>query len=69
MADDNKTEAETKVPSKKESAVHGKVKEAVDEFVDKHLRNSPFSRNTPAWNHLQERIPLLIEGITQKVEG
>ena len=29
-------------------------------WIDAHLRNSPFSRDTPAWNHLQAAIPHLI---------
>ena len=34
-----------------------------DKWVDECLRNSVFSRNTEAWNHLVESLPKLVEGI------
>lgn len=61
------TDAKTakKGPSKIEEA----VVRGVDAFVDQHLRNSSFSRDTPAWNHFQEGLPALIGSIVTELEG
>lgn len=45
------------------------VKRGVDEFTNVHLRNSDFSQDTPAWNHFQAGLPVLIESITKEVKG
>lgn len=44
-----------------------KVKAVVDGWVSAHLRNSDFSRNTEAWNHLMKSLPKLVEGIVKEV--
>lgn len=44
-----------------------KVRAVVDEWVGAHLRNSDFSRNTEAWNHLMKSLPKLVEGIVKEV--
>lgn len=46
-----------------------KAKRAVDAFIAKHLRNSDFSRDTPAWNHFQAGLPVLIGCIAAEMEG
>jgi len=78
MSEDNTAEVKpAKFPIAKENAkvdaektsTEAKVKAGVDAFVAKHLRNSAFSRDTLAWNHLQEGLPLLIELVTKEVEG
>lgn len=51
-------------PSKTEQA----AKRAVDRFIDDHLRNSDFSRDTPAWNHFQAGLPVLIGYIAEEME-
>lgn len=50
-------------PSKEQRA-----KAAVDKFIDQHLRNSPFSLDTPAWNHFQAGLPVLIGCIISEME-
>lgn len=45
------------------------VKRGVEAFVANHLRNSDFSRDTPAWNHFQAGLPALIESIVKEVKG
>lgn len=45
------------------------VTRGVDAFVASHLRNSDFSRDTPAWNHFQAGLPALIESIVKEVKG
>lgn len=37
-------------------------------WVDKHLRNSAFSQDTAAWNHLQGVLPLLGPMIKGEIE-
>lgn len=73
MADDNAIEektisAKTTVPTKVDS-VRTAVREAIDEHVATLLRNSNFSRDTPAWNHFNQSIPALVEGIVTAVKG
>lgn len=65
MDEDKKTGAKPKAPD----AIEEAVKRAVDGFIDQHLRNSDFSRDTPAWNHFQAGLPVLIESITKEVKG
>lgn len=48
-------------------SAEAKVKAAVDSWVNRHLRNSDFSRNTAAWNHLNNVLPNLVEGILKEV--
>lgn len=50
-------------PSKEQRA-----KAAVDKFIDQHLRNSDFSLDTPAWNHFQAGLPVLIGCIVSEME-
>lgn len=57
--------AKAKAPDKTEEA----VRRGVEAFVDGHLRNSDFSRDTPAWNHFQAGLPALIESIVKEVKG
>ena len=65
MDEDTKTGANKKAPDPiKEAVARG-----VAVFMDTHLRNSDFSRDTPAWNHFQEGLPVLIESITKEVKG
>lgn len=53
----------------KPDAVTEAVTRGVNSFVDAHLRNSDFSRDTPAWNHFQAGLPALIEAIVKEVKG
>lgn len=39
----------------------------VEHWVDKHLRNSPIARDTPAWNHLMGSLAALKAIIEQEV--
>lgn len=48
--------------------VEGRAKAAVDKFIAEHLRNSDFSLDTPAWNHFQAGIPVLIGCIASEME-
>lgn len=65
-------EAEQTAPKAKPAATD-RIKEAVQRGVDNHiatdLRNSDFSRDTPAWNHFQATLPALIESIVKEVKG
>lgn len=63
MADDKKKEAPKKSPT--ELA----IERGVTAFVDQHLRNSTFSQDTPAWNHFQAGLPVLIGCIAKELEG
>lgn len=49
------------------SVVEAKIQAAVDRWTSEHLRNSPFSQNTEAWNHFQLGLPALIKGIVKEV--
>lgn len=51
------------------SAVEQAVARGVDEFVATHLRNSPFSRDTTAWNHFHEGKSALVGSIVKQLEG
>lgn len=63
------TEAETPNVAKTPSEFDAAVTRGVDAWIDTHLRNSDFSRDTPAWNHFQAGLPALIESIKQEVKG
>lgn len=45
------------------TSAESKAKAVVDEWVSSCLRNSDFSRNTEAWNHLMKSLPKLVAGI------
>lgn len=68
MEDKKNTGAKPKAPVPVDT-VEKAVKRGVDAFIDAHLRNSSFSRDTPAWNHFQAGLPVLIESITKEVKG
>lgn len=71
MAEDSETQKvsteKNSVPSarRESEARAGKVVEA---FFAKHLRDTPFSQDTTAWNHLQAGIPVLIGLIADEME-
>lgn len=62
MADEKKVADKAPTAEQKASA-------AVEAFIDAHLRNSSFSRDTVAWNHFQAGIPVLIGCIVKEMEG
>lgn len=62
------TTSKTPAAKRSGSSVEQKAKAAVDKFVDQHLRNSDFSLDTPAWNHFQAGIPVLIGAIVSEME-
>lgn len=64
MADKDET-----TPAPKPDKITEAVTRGVDAFVANHLRNSDFSRDTPAWNHFQAGLPALIESIVKEVKG
>lgn len=51
------------------SVLEAKIQAVVEQWTSAHLHNSPFSRNTEAWNHFQFGLPALIKGIVKEVEG
>jgi hypothetical protein len=51
------------------SVLETNVKTAVEQWINSHLRDSPFSQNTPAWNHFVDGLPALVKGIVKEVEG
>ena len=53
----------------KVNPLEAKVRAGVDAFIAVHLRNSSFSQDTPAWNHFQAGLPVLIEAIVKELEG
>lgn len=67
MEEQNKS-PRTKVTKSSALSMEQKAKAAVDKFVDQHLRNSDFSLDTPAWNHFQAGIPVLIGAIVSEME-
>lgn len=67
--------AETKAPltprpqiGKVKRTAEERAKAAVNKFVADHLRNSDFAQDTPAWNHFQAGIPVLIGCIVSEME-
>lgn len=68
MAGSKRVQEEPKSEEAKGSDIESLVSKGVDAFVSKHLRNTPFSRDTSAWNHLHERLPALKEEIVQSIE-
>lgn len=62
----DKTEAK---PPEKKKTVEQAVRDGVDAFVVKHLRNSDFSRDTAAWNRFHEGLPVLIDEVVKEVKG
>lgn len=50
-----------------------KVTQAVERGIEAHiasyLRNSDFSRDTPAWNHFRAGLPDLVGLIVKEVTG
>lgn len=58
-----------KATTKTPPAAEAKAALAVEAFLEKHLRNSDFSRDTAAWNHFQAGIPVLIGCIAEVMEG
>lgn len=72
MADEqNQTTEEAKAPVKavKPSKARAAAERAVERFTADHLRNSDFARDTPAWNHFQAGLPVLIGYFEQEMEG
>lgn len=71
--EDNKDKApldlSTGFKSEKRLTAEAKAENAVNKFVAEHLRNSSFSQDTPAWNHFQAGIPVLIGAIADELEG
>lgn len=70
MTDEQQDEPQTPKRATVSKAVRrqAKAKAAVDKFVAEHLRNSPFSLDTPAWNHFQAGLPVLIGHIVSEME-
>lgn len=63
--------AETSAPKgekAKEPTLADKIAAAVDKWVVDELHNSDFSRDTPAWNHFQEKRGALVKAIEQGVK-
>ena len=56
-------------PAPKPDKTAEAVQRGVDQWVDAHLRNSSFSRDTPAWNHFIEGLPGLVDAIAKEVKG
>lgn len=63
------TNTNDKPPVEKKKTVKEAVEAGVEAFIAKHLRSSDFSRDTPAWNHFQEGLPVLIDEIVKEVKG
>lgn len=70
MADDKKAsivaEAEAVVAEVDEFTV--KVEGAVEKWLAEHLRNTPFSQDTAAWNVLQKALPHLAPAIVEGIK-
>ncbi len=72
---DTKSEAEETTSSTKTTAaakaaaaaLKEQVKAGVEEFKQKHLRNTPFSRDTTAWNHLHDNTDNLVDCIINSI--
>lgn len=54
---------------KSETEVQAKVEAGIAAFIDTHLRNSDFARDTAAWNHFQAGLPVLTGCIVNALEG
>lgn len=73
MADEQKPDAKAKGEVSREVAkpvarsLEDKIADGVAKWVDKHLRNTPFSADTPAWNHFQAALPHLAGTISEEV--
>lgn len=53
---------------KAESPLDVAIRVGVENWLAKHLRNTPFSQDTGAWNVLQNALPHLAPCITQEVK-
>ena len=42
-----------------------KMEEIIHKWLVEHIYGSPISRNTPAYNHLAEKMPILTDAITE----
>ena len=64
-----KAESEAKVADleKQLAAAGAKTAAAVDAWISKEIQNSPVARNTPAWNHLQAKLPALKQMLAQAI--
>ena len=43
------------------------IEEVVQKWKTNNLMNSVFSQDTPAWNHLNECLPALIDDIMKEI--
>ncbi len=67
---DDKPEKEPKASAQtKSEKLEEAIYRGITEFVNAHLRDSDFSRDTPAWNHFRQGIPLLTKFIAKQLEG
>ena len=57
------TQAKATPPSKLEVSVD----RAIEVFMSKFLRNSPMSRDTAAWNHFYEHLPMLKQVLIEEI--
>lgn len=61
---ETKGPAKAKTPSVDEEA----IRRGVENWVATHLRNTPFSRHTEAWNIFQKALPALPGAIAKEIK-
>lgn len=66
MADETK-DGKDAAQAKKAKVHTAAVNKGVEAWVDQHLRNTDFSRDTAAWNVLQGALPHLAPMITEEI--
>ena len=58
-------QGEDKTAAQPETQAPASVEDIVQDWVAQHIYNSPLSRETPAWNHLNKVLPRLIERLKE----
>lgn len=67
MAEENVVKPTAKRPTSTEKSVESAIRAGVDQWINDHLRNTEFSRDTLAWNKLQAALPHLAGAIIKEV--
>lgn len=58
----------TNSPKDGAGAIEKAIEAGVEAWISEHLRNTAFSRDTEAWNVLQEALPKLPGAIIKEVK-
>lgn len=68
IEDKAKSAAPERAAAPKTSKIEQAISRGVETWINENLRNTPFSRDTTAWNILQKALPKLPGAIAKEVE-